>query len=336
MSQVDTFASYEFKRPKQIETSSDSSTAIEPKATPTNQQSASENATLQPDLSSARQMLQHQQGLVESLTEQLASSQAHTAQLECDFAALQQRYTEQSYHLQETESACLDLRTRLHRQQRQTLQFKAALEQCLESSALQSHSRIGIEAGSAPVSPVREGTSLSNSEPAQPSPSLTKLNREFAITKACRVAPPALGPSCQDLPSVDRAAGPKSADAGNSGQEASSTLVRSDPDRPLLSHACKDSKIGSKPLELAEEAKPLRLPLVFKEQPIQPWSAPQSGIAARSVTQNQPTASQPAKTQPTRQVQSHIAKSSQPNPSQQAQPKTLATVELPSFPRYRY
>jgi len=339
MSQVDTFGSYELKRPKQIKIPSDFSTAIEPKVSAANQQTARPDPTLRQELSSDQQMLQYQQGLIESLTEQLASSQAHTAQLESDYAALQQRYIEQSYHLQQTEAVCLDLRTRLHRQQRQTLQFKTALEQCLEPSVLPSASKTGVPQWSAPASPVSEETSLFDLEPAQPSPSLTRLNREFAPAKACQANPAALGSSCKDFPVDNWAVGHERADGCNPDQKVSlSERVRPDPDQPLFSneHPPKDSKVISEPLEPAEETKLLALPLVFKEQPIQPWSAPQSRVGTKSVAQNQPAVTKPAKPQPTRQLEHRAAPFSQPSSSQQARPRTLAMVELPSFPRYRY
>jgi hypothetical protein len=80
----------------------------------------------------AYQSGQRQQILVETLTEQLESSQERVAQIERECALAQQRYGEQTQQLIESETACRDLRTRLQRQQRHTLQFKAALEKCLD------------------------------------------------------------------------------------------------------------------------------------------------------------------------------------------------------------
>jgi hypothetical protein len=80
----------------------------------------------------AYQSGQRQQILVETLTEQLESSQERVAQIERECALAQQRYSEQTQQLIESETACRDLRTRLQRQQRHTLQFKAALEKCLD------------------------------------------------------------------------------------------------------------------------------------------------------------------------------------------------------------
>ena len=87
-------------------------------------------------LERSHQTVQRQQILVETLTEQLASSQERIAQLERDCALTQQRHNEQVQQVLQAEGVCRDLRLRLHRQQQQTLQFKAALEKCLEMPAV--------------------------------------------------------------------------------------------------------------------------------------------------------------------------------------------------------
>jgi hypothetical protein len=81
------------------------------------------------------QTSQRQQILVETLTEQLEASQERVAHLEREAALVQQRYNEQSQVLTQYEASCRDLQARLHRQQRYTLQFKAALEKSLEVSS---------------------------------------------------------------------------------------------------------------------------------------------------------------------------------------------------------
>ena len=88
--------------------------------------------TLYNQLEFAHQTNQRQQILLETLTDQLEASQERVAQLERETSLLQQRHTEQSQILAQTEGNCRDLQTRLYRQQRYTLQFKAALEKCLE------------------------------------------------------------------------------------------------------------------------------------------------------------------------------------------------------------
>ncbi|MBI4780344.1 MAG: hypothetical protein HY785_03370 [Oscillatoriophycideae cyanobacterium NC_groundwater_1537_Pr4_S-0.65um_50_18] len=80
----------------------------------------------------AHQANQRQQILIETLTGQLESSQERVAELERESALIQQRCNEQVQLLAQTEGSNRDLQARLHRQQRYTLQFKAALEKCLE------------------------------------------------------------------------------------------------------------------------------------------------------------------------------------------------------------
>lgn len=87
------------------------------------------------ELDCAHQATQRQQILIETLTGQLESSQERVAQLERECALTQQRYNEQTHSLLQSENVCRDLRSRLHRQQRYTLQFKAALEKCLDISS---------------------------------------------------------------------------------------------------------------------------------------------------------------------------------------------------------
>lgn len=85
-------------------------------------------------LESSHQAAQRQQILIETLSEQLESSQERVAQLERECARTKQRYNEQSHKLLQQENTCRELGARLQRQQRQTLQFKAALEKSLEMS----------------------------------------------------------------------------------------------------------------------------------------------------------------------------------------------------------
>lgn len=87
------------------------------------------------ELESSHQAAQRQQILIETLTQQLENSQERIAQLERECAFTQQRYNEQSHQLFQSENHARELSARLHRQQRQTLQFKAALEKCLEMPA---------------------------------------------------------------------------------------------------------------------------------------------------------------------------------------------------------
>lgn len=83
-------------------------------------------------LESSHQAAVRQQLLIETLSEQLQSSQERIAQLERECALTQQRYNDQSHQLMQAGNTCRELRSRLHRQQQQTLQFKTALEKSLD------------------------------------------------------------------------------------------------------------------------------------------------------------------------------------------------------------
>ncbi len=85
-------------------------------------------------LENAVQNVQRQESVASSCKKQLELSQQRLAQLERECASIQNKYSEQTTLLSHSENACRELRTRLKRQQRQTLQFKAALEKSLETS----------------------------------------------------------------------------------------------------------------------------------------------------------------------------------------------------------
>ncbi len=110
------------------------------------------------------QIIQRQEVLVESLTDKWQQGEQQQAQMERECASTKQSYDHQSYHLQELENSCRELRARLYRQQQQTLQFKVALERCLEMPR-----RMDIESQvtevSTEVSPVMASQVSSTSEP---------------------------------------------------------------------------------------------------------------------------------------------------------------------------
>ena len=87
------------------------------------------------ELEASHQVAQRQQILIETLNEQLESGQEQVAQVERECAQIQHRYNEQSYNLSLSENTCNELRSRLDRQQRYSLQLKAAFDKCLEVPA---------------------------------------------------------------------------------------------------------------------------------------------------------------------------------------------------------
>ncbi len=88
---------------------------------------------LSQELDLATQNAGRQQILIETYQGQLDSSQERVGQLERECAFIKTNYNEQSHQVQHSENTCRELQTRLVRQQRQTLQFKVALEKCLEA-----------------------------------------------------------------------------------------------------------------------------------------------------------------------------------------------------------
>lgn len=92
-------------------------------------------ASLKRTLQETQQQMHKQQILVETLTLQLNNTKDRVAEVEREYALTQKRFAEQTQRLVQSENECRSLKTRLSRQQRYTLQFKAALERCLEVSA---------------------------------------------------------------------------------------------------------------------------------------------------------------------------------------------------------
>ncbi|NJN08036.1 MAG: hypothetical protein HC815_08555 [Richelia sp. RM1_1_1] len=85
-------------------------------------------------LENAVKNAQRQESLAESYKGIIELNQQRLAQIERESALIQTKYNEQSQLLSQSENDCRELRTRLKRQQRQTLQFKAALEKSLETT----------------------------------------------------------------------------------------------------------------------------------------------------------------------------------------------------------
>jgi myosin heavy subunit len=85
------------------------------------------------ELEKAVQTVQRQENFIETYKTQLQITQQRLAQLERECALLQTNYNEQCQQALQSENTCRELRSRLMRQQRQTLQFKAALEKCLDT-----------------------------------------------------------------------------------------------------------------------------------------------------------------------------------------------------------
>ncbi|OLP19283.1 hypothetical protein BST81_05865 [Leptolyngbya sp. 'hensonii'] len=89
-------------------------------------------ARLTVELESSHQIAQRQQHLIETITGHLHQSQEEVSTLKLECSTLRQQQQAQGDLLEQSEKNCDDLKSRLDRQQRFTLQLKAALERCLE------------------------------------------------------------------------------------------------------------------------------------------------------------------------------------------------------------
>lgn len=111
---------------------------------------------------------QSEQTTIASLSTQFEQSQERIAQIERECALLQSNYNECLHQLLQSETNCKELRTRLIRQQHQTLQLKVALEKCIETPSYQAdtdnssftgrqsgHRRASDDAASPKVQPIQ-------------------------------------------------------------------------------------------------------------------------------------------------------------------------------------
>ncbi|MEL6938046.1 MAG: hypothetical protein AAFO84_02520 [Cyanobacteria bacterium J06598_1] len=98
-------------------------------------------ASVVAQLEAAEQGLQRQQLINETLLAELGNAQERVAQLEHDCALSAQQHAEEAQVRVKAETTIRDLRSRLQRQQRYTLQFKAALEKSLTVTARSANTR---------------------------------------------------------------------------------------------------------------------------------------------------------------------------------------------------
>ena len=136
------------------------------------------------------QIIQRQEVLVESLTDKWDVSQQQQAQMERECALTKQSYSQQVYHLKELENSCKELRARLYRQQQQTLQFKAALERCLEMPGKMEAVERPTEISTTEASPVVASEESFISEPQkQENPFLNLNTRKVLLLSSEPVKP---------------------------------------------------------------------------------------------------------------------------------------------------
>ncbi len=93
-------------------------------------------------LETAEQGLQRQQLINETLLSELGNAQERVTQLEHECALSAQQHAAEAQARVKAETTIRDLRSRLQRQQRYTLQFKAALEKSLTVTARTANARV--------------------------------------------------------------------------------------------------------------------------------------------------------------------------------------------------
>ncbi|MCT7952465.1 hypothetical protein NG798_21970 [Ancylothrix sp. C2] len=156
------------------------------------------NQRLTHELEATSQNAQRQQILIQTLSEELETSQHRLAQMERECTLTQQRYSEQTQQLLQVENTCRDLRSRLHRQQRHTLQFKAALEKCLEIPDTMRDKKLDVIENTLVATEVSESsgigatnadtTSLTpKTEPIKPWGAPAQTSAETATTNALEI-----------------------------------------------------------------------------------------------------------------------------------------------------
>ncbi|OKH45407.1 hypothetical protein NIES30_19980 [Phormidium tenue NIES-30] len=298
----------------------------------------------------------------ETLQAELESNQQRVAQLERECTLLQQRFGEKNTALHQAEETCRDLKARLHRQQRYTLQFKAALEKCLNMAPA---------TGSAiPSSTAVQGQLLSPTV-------LEEANQPVAMPRSQQIQPwSASQGSVTDNPSLThllrglRSAGPSSVPAPTATQPERlpspepSTAIAPDPlptvpAPPLPLADPNPAPVALDPwLEAADlptttteteaaslftEPSPWGEPVAAVPQPAPASSPAATTVSAEPVQTPQPAAPAPSPSQPAASSlpsYSYAVTAPKASPSPLVYPlrsqkkiTSISAVELPSFGR---
>ncbi|MBD2103424.1 hypothetical protein [Leptolyngbya sp. FACHB-261] len=276
------------------------------------------------DLEQNQQAFHRIKILNQSLSDQLRTAQERISELENQYAQAQQYLSEQTHSLHQYELTCQDLQSRLQRQQRHTLQFKAALERCLE----------------VPGSPVAQASLTPGAQPIQPwstvdspnlDPRLLEMKEAVSTVSSLSSEPEPLLPFPQALPQ------PFKETAGQA-RPVVQPVVRPVEPTPepgfSKSRQPESRKLDSwQPKTTQPE---LRQPLDTGRKPEPVASSPNTPSPnvrsdARSDPGNASPANPPANLEDTANAPSPLI---YPERRQRGL-KSLAAVDLPSFPRYQ-
>jgi len=309
-------------------------------------------------LESSHQAAQRQQILIETLSEQLQSSQERVAQLERECALTQERYNEQSHQLLQAENTCRELRARLHRQQRQALQFKVALEKSLEMPG-PSH------LSSQPQPPLRSGSAKSplmpKTQPIQPWSAEPELLEDPLKLDSFWHSPTTPDPAAVDSVAAQEATDvrtPKkpdlatTADASDLAQiSAESTARELELEKQLLAEMnslAEASGLSEFPSDLTDagdgtpqpedKSDESNQPTTFGDDTEEnPWSE-NANLGSEPLTQSQEFWGEALNSEPPETQEVLLPQSNWPSPvlyplRPPKKRKSLSAIELPSFPR---
>ncbi|MBD2112853.1 MULTISPECIES: hypothetical protein [Cyanophyceae] len=296
----------------------------------------------------------------ETLQAELESNQQRVAQLERECTLLQQRFGEKNTALHQAEETCRDLKARLHRQQRYTLQFKAALEKCLNmtpaagSAGPSSTAVQGQLLSPTALEDVSQPVAMPRSQQIQPwsagqgsvtdNPSLTHLLRGLRSAGPSSVpAPAAVQPDFLPEPSVAIAPEPLPTISADPPPLANPKPAPTalDPwletiDQPATTTALEAASLFTEPSPWGE-------PVAAVPQPTPMPSPSATALPAEPVRTQQPTAPAPGPSQPAASAlpsYSYPVSAPKASPSPLVHPlrsqkkiTSIAAVELPSFGR---
>jgi hypothetical protein len=287
-------------------------------------------------LESSHQAAQRQQILIETLSEQLQSSQERVAQLERECALTQQRNNEQSHQLLQSANTCRELKTRLHRQQQQTLQFKVALEKCLEMPNRQ----VSEPQTTRPKRDV--GGVVPKAQPIQP----WSAQQDFLADESSTDTDPLWNRPLQ-LDSLLTTSGSDTEDLSEPTESQSSTTpidstVTSIPDSTAAELEA-ERQLLAEMNSLAQASGLSEVTSDLTQEP-NPWML-EAGTDAETVDASGLSSAETSETEPSEDEwdEENEVTLPQPNwPSPVVYPlrrpkkiKSLSSIELPSFPRYR-
>ncbi|HAC62189.1 MAG TPA: hypothetical protein DCF68_01305 [Cyanothece sp. UBA12306] len=109
-------------------------------------QQTAQLANIQAQLHASHEQSQKQQLEIKILTEKLTATKTQLAQVERECTLLKQKCQDKGNLLISTQKQVEELETRLQRQQRYSLQYKAALDECLSKSARRNKTNSSVTA----------------------------------------------------------------------------------------------------------------------------------------------------------------------------------------------